>query len=214
MSTTLEALRQRRPREPHVNCTYSAESVLARMGSSLAACIFSWNLAIFSFALTVVRAVHLRSILLDAAKPGTRESAICCNSFTGASHLSTAFLMAGSGPSIFWLFWISSSNSVRNLNWSMMNSISLGASAIEPRNLQRHDCQNIRHSASCNRNLQFVDAIAKLNGQRYNWESTRGGREGIHVGLQLGCVTKNQSSLSIARTWKIWLPGGYAHWFV
>ncbi len=152
----------------HINCTYSAESVRARMRSILAACSFSWNLTIFSFALTVVRAVHLRLILLDAAKPGTRESAICCSSFIGASHLSTALLIVRSGPSIFWLFRISSSNWVKNLNSSMMNSISLGASAIELRNLQRHGCQNIRHSAGCNRNLQCVDAIAKLNCQGYN----------------------------------------------
>jgi hypothetical protein len=168
MSTTLETLRQRHPKEPHVNCTYSDESVRARVRSILAACSFSWNLAIFSFALTVVRAVHLRLILLEAAKPGTRESAICCNSFIGASHLSTAFLMAESGPSIFWLFWISSSNWVKNLNCSMMHSISLGASAIEPRNLQRYGCQNIRYLAGCNKNLQFVDAVAKLNCQGYN----------------------------------------------
>ena len=75
--------------------TYSAERVRARTRSSLAACSFAWSLAILSFALTAEMAAHFRLILLEAAKPGTRESAICCKSFNGASHLSKACLMAG-----------------------------------------------------------------------------------------------------------------------
>jgi hypothetical protein len=60
----------------HQKITYSTERVRARMRSSFAACSLSWNLIIFSFALMAVTAVHLRLILLEAAKPGARKSAI------------------------------------------------------------------------------------------------------------------------------------------